>query len=81
MKLGDMVIVAEIDDTGHGIPEEHLDKLFDPFFTTKDVGEGTGLGLPVCRKIAEIHKAILNIRNRDEGGVSAALIFKKPEGD
>ena len=38
----------EVCDTGTGIEPEVLDRIFQPFFTTKPVGEGTGLGLPVC---------------------------------
>ena len=38
-------------DTGRGIKKEFRDKIFNHFFTTKPVGEGTGLGLPVCRQI------------------------------
>jgi PAS domain S-box-containing protein len=44
-------VIVEIRDTGTGIADEHLERIFDPFFTTKPVDVGTGLGLPVCRRI------------------------------
>ncbi|WP_437590906.1 response regulator [Sorangium sp. So ce1000] len=46
-------VVAEIVDSGCGVPEEHMHRLFEPFFTTKRAGEGTGLGLAICRSIVE----------------------------
>jgi PAS domain S-box-containing protein len=41
----------EIADTGVGIPSDVLKRIFDPFFTTKPVGEGSGIGLSICRSI------------------------------
>ena len=52
--LGDSIAI-DVEDTGRGIAEEHLDKIFDPFFTTKDVWQSTGLGLSVCHSIVESH--------------------------
>lgn len=44
-----------VEDNGPGIPEEIKDRIFEPFFTTKSSGEGSGLGLDICRKIVERH--------------------------
>lgn len=42
-----------VEDTGCGIPADHLTKIFDPFFTTKSEGKGTGLGLSICHGIVD----------------------------
>src|SRR6185369_2345944 len=57
--MGKTAVVAEVEDSGTGIPEENLAKIFDPFFTTKPTGVGTGLGLSVSKKIIELHGDVL----------------------
>lgn len=58
---GDNQVVLEVEDNGHGIPEDVLPKIFDPFFTTRDVGQGTGLGLSIVYKIVEQHGGRISV--------------------
>ena len=77
LRQGDRMVRITVADTGKGIPDEVLNKLFDPFFTTKATGTGTGLGLTVSRKIAELHGGELAIANRsDRSGAIATLMLK-----
>ena len=46
-------VEVEVRDNGRGIPPEILDRIWEPFFTTKDVGQGTGLGLDIARRLVE----------------------------
>jgi signal transduction histidine kinase len=73
--VGDTVVVVAFDDTGPGIPEENLAKIFDPFFTTKPTGVGTGLGLPVSKKIVELHGGTIEVSNRRDGGARVMIIL------
>ena len=51
-------------DNGPGIPPEILPRIFDPFFTTKPRGEGTGLGLDICRRIVEKHHGRIEVTSQ-----------------
>ena len=62
-------VVIEVEDTGPGIPPEHLDRIFEPYFTTKE--GGTGLGLALAHKIIQDHHG----RIRVESGVGAGATF------
>jgi signal transduction histidine kinase len=73
---GEHVIILGISDTGQGIAPEHLDKVFEPFFSTKPTGQGMGLGLTVAKKIMEVHRGLIQIRNRKAGGACVTLTFK-----
>lgn len=53
--------VIEITDNGCGIPDEHLADLFKPFVTHKSFG--TGLGLPITKRIVESHEGILEVKS------------------
>ena len=57
-------ICVHISDTGHGIPEDVIERIFDPFFTTKPIGEGTGLGLDIVHRIVEHHKGEIKVESR-----------------
>ena len=75
-RLTDNVVMIEIEDTGSGISPDNVNKIFEPFFTTKKTGAGTGLGLSVTENIIRLHDAFIDIKNRQEGGVIASIIFK-----
>ena len=67
-------IRLEIEDTGCGIPKEHLDKIFNPFFSTKR--SGTGLGLYTVDKILRAHGASISVRS--EVGVGTCFTIELP---
>jgi len=60
---GDFIRVS-FTDNGPGIPPEILPRIFEPFFTTKSRGEGTGLGLDICRRIVEKHRGRLEVSSQ-----------------
>ncbi len=74
-------IVVQIQDTGPGIPKEHLSKVFDPFFTTRDPGKGTGLGLNIVHRLVESYGGNLHIESKVGQGTTLEVslpLNKKP---
>ena len=61
-------IVAQVRDTGTGIPDDTLTRIFEPFYTTKDVGKGTGLGLAIAYGIVQEHGGHISAGNHPDGG-------------
>jgi len=57
-------VCVTVEDTGAGIPEEHVKKIFEPFFTTKAPGKGTGLGLPTSRNIILHHGGFMTVKSQ-----------------
>jgi C4-dicarboxylate-specific signal transduction histidine kinase len=57
--LDDNTVLIKVRDSGHGIPNDVVEKMMNPFFTTKAVGKGTGLGLSISLGIIDEHKGKL----------------------
>jgi PAS domain S-box-containing protein len=60
-----------VNDNGSGIPEHVLARVFEPYMTTKI--KGTGLGLPIVKKIVEEHGGRININNQLSGGTQVTI--------
>jgi signal transduction histidine kinase len=60
-----------VQDSGPGVPPDLLSRIFDPYFSTHDAG--TGLGLPIARRIAEEHGGDMTAMNRPEGGLEVMV--------
>lgn len=60
-----------IQDTGPGIDQEILGRIFDPYFSTKDAG--TGLGLPIAKKIIQDHQGTITAESGKEQGLTIAI--------
>ena len=57
-------VLIEITDSGGGIPDSVKQRIFEPFFTTKAAGEGSGLGLDICRKIIDKHQGKIDFESQ-----------------
>ena len=63
--------MVRVSDNGPGVEPALVHRIFDPYFSTHD--SGTGLGLPIARRIAEEHGGDVTARNRVEGGLVVEL--------
>ena len=69
--------LLEVEDHGHGMSLDVLSQAFDPFFTTKDVGQGTGLGLPVAFGIINGHQGFLTIESELDRGTRIRIYLPR----
>jgi len=65
----------EVEDTGCGISKENMKKIFNPFFTTKE--KGSGLGLPIVRKIVEGHQGTVDVESQEGAGTKVIIRLPK----
>ncbi len=66
-------IAVTVEDTGSGIEADVLDRVFEPHFSTKDAG--TGLGLPITKKIVEDHGGTIQVESAAGRGTRVRLLF------
>lgn len=64
-------VVVRVRDRGPGVPSQMLARIFEPYFSTHD--GGTGLGLPITRRIVVEHEGTIEARNRAGGGLEVAI--------
>ncbi len=70
-----------VEDAGHGIQPEIIDRIFDPFFSTKPTGEGTGLGLSVVHGIIKNHGGVILVSSSPGEGTVFEVYFPVMEVD
>src|SRR5207253_8828538 len=73
---GDYVLL-EVADRGFGMKPEVLSQSLDPFFTTKEVGQGTGLGLPMVFGIVQGHQGFMTIDSEPSRGTTIGLYLPR----
>jgi two-component system NtrC family sensor kinase len=73
-RLRDDAIEVRVEDTGPGIPKDHVGRVFEPFFTTKE--KGTGLGLGLCYGIVSDHGGTIGVESTP--GAGATFVIRLP---
>lgn len=72
-RAGQPHVRVTVADTGAGIAPENLDRMFEPFFTTKS--NGTGLGLPITRKIIHEHGGLITVESQPNRGTTFSIVL------
>jgi len=72
---GQSAAVVQIADSGAGIPLEVQERIFQPFFTTKPIGQGTGLGLSVCRGIVTALGGEISFQSEPAAGTTFRVVL------
>jgi len=67
------ILAVRVTDTGPGIAQALIDRVFQPFFTTK--GEGSGLGLPIVKRIVEEHGGWITVQSPEGRGATFTMVF------
>ncbi|MGM0431362.1 MAG: PAS domain S-box protein [Spirochaetota bacterium] len=70
----------EIADNGVGIEQERLNLVFEPFYTTKEIGDGTGLGLPLVYGIVSQNEGFIDIESTPGEGTRVSMYFPLSTG-
>jgi signal transduction histidine kinase len=77
--LPDDAVAIEVQDTGIGIPEEHLDRVLEPFYQVDNSltrqTAGTGLGLSLVNALANLHQGQLTLESRMGQGTCVRIVF------
>lgn len=75
-------VILKIEDNGVGIPEENKEKVFMEYERVKGIKEkGTGLGLPLAKKLVELNKGKMWFESEVDKGTTFYLLFKKAKGN
>jgi len=72
-QAGQPHVRVTVADTGAGISPENLDQMFEPFFTTKN--NGTGLGLPISRRIVQEHRGLITVQSQPNKGTIFSVLL------
>ncbi len=72
-------IALLVDDSGPGISDEEREQVFQRFYRGRDVSiSGSGLGLSIVKRIADLHKATITLSRSDLGGLQVQIFFPQP---